>query len=53
MGGIMISSPPFPVDVVDMPNGDVLLLPAVWPARLTPEQQKDLGERLLANADTP
>jgi hypothetical protein len=30
-----------------MRNGDILLLPAVWPVRLTPEQQVELGERLL------
>ncbi len=44
----MISSPPFPVDLVEMSNGDLLMLPAVWPVRLTPEQQRQLVERLLA-----
>ncbi|GGP10770.1 hypothetical protein GCM10012278_51740 [Nonomuraea glycinis] len=44
----MISSPPFPVDLVEMPNGDLMMLPAVWPVRLTPEQQRQLVERLLA-----
>lgn len=48
----MIASPSFPVDVVDMPNGDVMLLPAVWPVRLTPEQRRLLGE-LLLGPDTP
>ena len=52
-GLIVISCPPLPVDIVDMPNGDVLILPAVWPVRLTPEQQKALGERLLKQSDTP
>lgn len=49
----MISSPPLPVDILTLPNGDVLLLPAVWPVRLTPEQQRQLGELLLAGSDTP
>jgi hypothetical protein len=31
-----------------MSNGDLLMLPAVWPVRLTPEQQRQLVERLLA-----
>ena len=31
-----------------MPNGDLLMLPAVWPVRLTPEQRRQLVERLLA-----
>ncbi|MFD1938191.1 MULTISPECIES: hypothetical protein [Nonomuraea] len=35
-----------------MPNGDVLVLPAVWPVRLTPEQRKQLGVLLLAG-DVP
>ncbi|MFI6594966.1 hypothetical protein ACIBHX_01890 [Nonomuraea sp. NPDC050536] len=48
----MISSPPFPVDLIDMPDGDVMLLPAVWPVRLTPEQRVRLGEMLL-RSDTP
>ncbi|WP_269433610.1 hypothetical protein [Nonomuraea sp. SBT364] len=30
-----------------MSNGDVLMLPAVWPVRLTPEQRRQLVERLL------
>ncbi|WP_336216423.1 hypothetical protein [Nonomuraea sp. LPB2021202275-12-8] len=30
-----------------MANGDLLMLPAVWPVRLTPEQQRQLVERLL------
>ncbi|MBE1565291.1 hypothetical protein [Nonomuraea africana] len=34
-----------------MPNGDVLVLPAVWPVRLNPEQRRQLGE-LLLNSDT-
>ncbi|GGK61588.1 hypothetical protein Sme01_03350 [Sphaerisporangium melleum] len=44
----MISSPPrLPVDVVRLPGGDVLLLPAVWPVRLTPEQRTHLARVLL------
>jgi hypothetical protein len=31
-----------------MPNGDLLMLPAVWPVRLTLEQRRQLVERLLA-----
>ena len=31
-----------------MPNGDLMMVPAVWPVRLTPEQQRQLVERLLA-----
>ncbi|GAA2365803.1 hypothetical protein GCM10010404_20320 [Nonomuraea africana] len=47
----MISSPALPLDIVAMPNGDVLVLPAVWPVRLNPEQRRQLGE-LLLNSDT-
>jgi hypothetical protein len=36
----------FPVDVVALPNGDVLLMPAVWPVRLTAEQRETLREML-------
>lgn len=46
--GTVISSPSFPVELVGLRNGDVLMLPAVWPVRLTPEQQRQLVERLLA-----
>ncbi|MGV9307043.1 MULTISPECIES: hypothetical protein [unclassified Nonomuraea] len=42
----MIAPPAFPLDLVAMPNGDVLVLPAVWPVRLTPEQQHQLAEIL-------
>lgn len=49
----MIASPPLPIDLVPMPNGDVMLLPAVWPVRLTPEQRKQLAELLLAETDAP
>jgi hypothetical protein len=46
-------SPPFPVNLVDMSNGDVLMLPAMWPVRLTPEQRRQLVERLLdSGSDT-
>jgi hypothetical protein len=44
--GTVISSPSFPVELVGLPNGDVLMLPAVWPVRLTPEQRRQLAERL-------
>lgn len=40
---IVISCPALPVDVIDLPNGDTLLLPAVWPVRLTPEQRQRLA----------
>ncbi|MEV4838512.1 hypothetical protein AB0K05_28680 [Nonomuraea sp. NPDC049486] len=51
----MISSPSFPVEFVGLSNGDVLMLPAVWPVRLTPEQQGQLVERLqeAARPDLP
>jgi hypothetical protein len=39
----VISCPALPVDVLDLPNGDTLLLPAVWPVRLTPEQRQHLA----------
>ncbi len=49
----MISSPlRLPVDVMPMPNGDVLLLPALWPVRLTRDQQHALG-RLLLGEECP
>ncbi|MEU4579419.1 hypothetical protein ACBI99_13910 [Nonomuraea sp. ATR24] len=35
------------MNLVGMSNGDVLMLPAVWPVRLTPEQRRQLVERLL------
>ncbi len=44
----MISSPPkLPVDVMRLPGGDVLLLPALWPVRLTPEQRVQFALALL------
>ncbi len=50
----VISSPPFPVDVLTCPNGDVMLLPAVWPVRLTPAERRRLAGQLLAfDDDTP
>ncbi|MFC6678459.1 hypothetical protein ACFQE7_21190 [Nonomuraea ferruginea] len=51
----VISSPSFPVEFVGLSNGDVLMLPAVWPVRLTPEQQGQLVERLreAARPDLP
>lgn len=30
------------------PNGDVLLLPALWPVRLTPPERRALAAELLA-----
>ena len=33
-----------------LPDGDVLLLPAIWPVRLTPEQQQALAQDLLDSA---
>lgn len=50
--GTVLLSPSFPVQLVTLPNGDVLMLPAVWPVRLTPEQQRQLVER-LEEAATP
>ncbi|MFG1941625.1 hypothetical protein [Nonomuraea sp. NPDC048826] len=47
----MISSPSFPVEIVGLSNGDVLMLPAVWPVRLTPDQQRQLVTRLQETAD--
>lgn len=41
----------YPLDVVHLPNGDVLLLPAVWPVRLTPRQREELCERLCGESD--
>ncbi|WP_202637926.1 hypothetical protein [Bailinhaonella thermotolerans] len=46
----MVESPPFPVDLVRLPGGDVMMLPAVWPVRLTPLQQLELADRLRAHA---
>jgi hypothetical protein len=36
------------VDIVRCPNGDVLLLPALWPVRLTPIQRRAFAAALLA-----
>ncbi|MDA0638377.1 hypothetical protein OUY22_33645 [Nonomuraea sp. MCN248] len=47
----MIPSPSFPVQLVGLANGDVLMLPAVWPVRLTPNQRRQLVERLQESAD--
>lgn len=44
----MISSPPRIVDIVARPNGDVILLPAMWPVRLTPDDRRALAAQLLA-----
>ncbi len=44
----MIASPPtLPVTVMRLPGGDVLLLPALWPVRLTPQQRVQLARELL------
>lgn len=43
----------FPVDVVALPGGDVLLLPAVWPVRLTAEQRETLREMLADDTPSP
>ena len=50
-GGTVIPSS-FPVQLVSLPGGDVLMLPAVRPVRLTPEQQRQLVERLEEAADS-
>lgn len=47
----MISSPAHPVTIWRLPDGDVLLLPALWPVRLTREQQRELAEELLDNVE--
>lgn len=45
----MIPNPPaYPVDIVRCPNGDVLLLPALWPVRLTPDERRQFAADLLA-----
>lgn len=43
----MVTSPP-PVNIVPCAGGDVMLLPAMWPVRLTPEQRRRLASDLLA-----
>jgi hypothetical protein len=48
MGRIVIASPSRPVTVMSCPNGDVMLLPALWPVRLTPDERRDLAKELLA-----
>lgn len=49
----MISSPPRqPVIIAPCPNGDVLLLPALWPVRLTPAERRQLAADLLALDET-
>ena len=48
MGGTVISSPPRPVTIVPRPDGDVMLLPAMWPVMLTPEERRQLAADLLA-----
>ncbi|WP_433259291.1 hypothetical protein ACQPYK_49755 (plasmid) [Streptosporangium sp. CA-135522] len=45
---MLLDSPPSPVDIVRCPNGDVLLLPAMWPVRLTPEERRAFAADLLA-----
>ena len=49
----MISSPAHPVTIWRLPDGDVLLLPALWPVRLNPEQQRALAEELLRDHEDP
>jgi hypothetical protein len=36
---------------VPCPGGDVLLLPAMWPVRLTPVARRELAAQLLAYDD--
>lgn len=43
----MIASP-FPVTIVPCSGGDVMLLPALWPVRLTPDERRLLAADLLA-----
>lgn len=49
----MISSPPFPVTIMSCPNGDVMLLPALWPVRLTPVERRKFAQDLLALDEEP
>jgi hypothetical protein len=44
----VIFSPSRPVTIVPCPDGDVMLLPAMWPVRLTPEQRRALAVDLLS-----
>jgi len=50
MADAMIAAPAHPVTVWRLPDGDVLLLPAIWPVRLNPEQQQALAQDLLDSA---
>ncbi|MER7126763.1 hypothetical protein [Micrococcus luteus] len=44
----MIASPPrSPVDIAPLADGDILLLPALWPVKLTPTQRRELAQALL------
>lgn len=47
--GAVIASPPrpIPVDIVTLTDGDILLLPALWPVRLTPDQRRAFAQILL------
>ncbi|MFI6296827.1 hypothetical protein ACIBEJ_34920 [Nonomuraea sp. NPDC050790] len=49
----MVIAPPHPVTVVPCADGDVLLLPAMWPVRLTPDDRRALAHELLAFDDLP
>lgn len=45
----MLSSPAAPVTVVPcIGSDDVMLLPALWPVRLSPEARRELAAQLLA-----
>jgi hypothetical protein len=42
-----------PVLISPCPNGDVLLLPALWPVRLTPAERCQLAADLLDLDEEP
>ncbi|MEU6725519.1 hypothetical protein ABZ917_17570 [Nonomuraea wenchangensis] len=45
---LLVDTPAHPVTIVPCPNGDILLLPAMWPVRLTPDERRELAADLLA-----
>lgn len=49
----MLSLPRRPVLISPCPNGDVLLLPALWPVRLTPDERRKLAADLLDFDEEP
>ncbi|MEV4096952.1 hypothetical protein [Streptosporangium saharense] len=44
----MIATPPRQIDIVPiLDEDDVMLLPAMWPVRLTPDQRRAFAQALL------